>query len=470
MRHRLAAIAASAITIARVAATSAPADVAAWTGEESPQRGKAWSEPSVARVTVTRDQVKSGAAALRVDLVGSGWRGVGWNWFGWYPADAATDASSCSHLVFWLKASRPDASLQVRLVDNAKGSTTMVDLRKAKVLETLPTDWHFMPRPARGARRRARPAQGVGDSLRHAFTWTALTLDRRHRFRRRSDRRVCRGQFLRGECHDRCEQAPACDQPLIYGASGVEPAGRRLWALGRALGRQPLVALQLEDPGRQRRVRLVLLERQGRPWSDFVAGNRRAGLASYLTVPMLPWVAKGPEGWGFSVAKYGPQKKVESYVADRGDGIRPDGTPITGNDPRDTSVPVDPRVSGRGHPRPAPRPEAADRSTGSTMSRCSGTRPTATSSPKGFRTTSALIAALRWRLAIKGADPSGLVAGPCTWGWTDLMYSAADAGSDRYATPRRPQGAWRQTVPGLVSRGDEGRPRTRAGKRLLDYR
>jgi hypothetical protein len=46
---------------------------------------------------------------------------------------------------------------------------------------------------------------------------------------------------------------------------------------------------------------------------------------------MLPWVAKGPEGWGFSVAKYGPQRNVESYVADRGDGVRPDGKPITGS-------------------------------------------------------------------------------------------------------------------------------------------
>ena len=63
---------------------------------------------------------------------------------------------------------------------------------------------------------------------------------------------------------------------------------------------------------------------------------------------MLPWVAKGPEGWGFSVAKYGPQRKVEPYVADRGDGLKPDGTPIRGNDPRDTSVPSTPAFQAEG--------------------------------------------------------------------------------------------------------------------------
>jgi hypothetical protein len=36
--------------------------------------------------------------------------------------------------------------------------------------------------------------------------------------------------------------------------------------------------------------------------------------------------------------------------------------------------------------------------------------------------------------AIKAADPTAKVAGFCSWGWTDLYYSAKDAGKDNYKT------------------------------------
>ena len=44
---------------------------------------------------------------------------------------------------------------------------------------------------------------------------------------------------------------------------------------------------------------------------------------------------------GFSVAKYGPQKEVNPYRADCGNGVRADGTNIVA-DPADTSVPIGP--------------------------------------------------------------------------------------------------------------------------------
>ena len=88
--------------------------------------------------------------------------------------------------------------------------------------------------------------------------------------------------------------------------------------------------------------------------------------------------------------------------------------------------------------------------------------------PKGLSYEECLNRSVALAAAIKGADPSGLVAGPCTWGWTDLMYSAADAGRDRYAThaDRKAHGdkpflAWYLGAMNSAS--------TRAGKRLLDY-
>ena len=88
--------------------------------------------------------------------------------------------------------------------------------------------------------------------------------------------------------------------------------------------------------------------------------------------------------------------------------------------------------------------------------------------PKGLSYDECLDRGVALAEAIKRADPSGLVAGPCTWGWTDLMYSAADAGDDKYAThaDRKAHGdkpflAWYLAEMKSAS--------ARAGKRLLDF-
>jgi hypothetical protein len=41
---------------------------------------------------------------------------------------------------------------------------------------------------------------------------------------------------------------------------------------------------------------------------------------------------------------------------------------------------------------------------------------------------------LEYARAIKDVDPSAQVAGPVAWGWTGYLYSALDAGGDRFAT------------------------------------
>jgi hypothetical protein len=255
---------------------------------------------------------------------------------------------------------------------------------------------------------------------------------------------------------------------LIYGASAVEPARAKLLGVsavrwgGNRSSRYNWKA-QSDNAGSD----WFFLNGKAGRWSEFVNNNRRAGLATYLTVPMLPWVAKGPDGWGFSVAKYGPQKKVEQYLADRGNGTRPDDTPITGNNPRDTSVPATPTFQAEGistfsHDAKRPIIYALDNEP---MLWHATHRDVF---PKGLSYDECLERGVALAKAIKGADPSGLVAGPCTWGWTDLMYSAADAGSDNYATKAdhkahggKPFLAW--YLAGMKSAS------TRAGKRLLDY-
>jgi hypothetical protein len=73
----------------------------------------------------------------------------------------------------------------------------------------------------------------------------------------------------------------------------------------------------------------------------FINATRDAGAAVMLELPVLGFVSKSGPGCGFSVAKYGPQRTVAPDNADCGDGWLLDGGRVTGNDPLDTSVPID---------------------------------------------------------------------------------------------------------------------------------
>jgi len=73
-----------------------------------------------------------------------------------------------------------------------------------------------------------------------------------------------------------------------------------------------------------------------------VIGDRAVGAKTLLSVPVIGWVAKSrTRGSSFSVAKYGPQQKTDPNWPDFGNGVKPDGTLITNNDPADTCMPVD---------------------------------------------------------------------------------------------------------------------------------
>jgi hypothetical protein len=73
-----------------------------------------------------------------------------------------------------------------------------------------------------------------------------------------------------------------------------------------------------------------------------VIGDRAVGAKTLLSVPVMGWVAKSrTRGSSFSVAKYGPQQKTDPNWPDFGNGVKPDGTKITNNDPTDTCMPID---------------------------------------------------------------------------------------------------------------------------------
>jgi hypothetical protein len=252
--------------------------------------------------------------------------------------------------------------------------------------------------------------------------------------------------------------------PFIYGASGVDPVRARELGLtavrwgGNRSSRYNWRA-QADNAGSD----WFFLNGKADSWADFIAGNKKAGVASYLTVPMLHWVAKGTDGWGFSVAKYGAQKRVESYVADRGDGTTPDGKPIIGNDPRDTSIPGGPAFQAEGIRALLARPAGGPKVYGLDNEPMLWDHTHRDVHPRPATYDEIFQLGRDYARAIKEADPQALVAGPCAWGWPDLTYSAADRASnnaDHHAHGDVPFLAW--YLAEMKKASDQ------SGKRLLD--
>ena len=178
----------------------------------------------------------------------------------------------------------------------------------------------------------------------------------------------------------------------------------------------------------------------------FVDQDRRTGTKTLMTVPLIGWVAKRrpaghPYDCGFSIDKYGHQQDADwTWDPDCGNGVLTNGTPITGNDPLDTSIAITPTfvanwvnhltdiygTAGQGgvmfydldnepmlwnsthrdvHPDPTSYDEMRDRT-------------------------------WAYAAALKAADPSAQTLGPVVWGWCAYFYSAADGcgpGADHQA-------------------------------------
>jgi hypothetical protein len=211
----------------------------------------------------------------------------------------------------------------------------------------------------------------------------------------------------------------------------------------------------------------------------FVEANNGSGADTLMTIPMIGWVAKRrtnghPYDCGFSIVKYGAQPSFDPWDPDCGNGIRANGTPITGNDPTDTSVAIGPSfVQGWVQHFVNRYGTAAnggvqfynlDNEPMLWNSTHRDIHPQPTSYDEMYTRT------VQYAGAIKQADPTAYTLGPVLWGWTAYWYSAADAA---------PGGAWWNLRPDRMAHGDEPfapwylaqmRAHEQAnGTRLLDY-
>jgi hypothetical protein len=181
----------------------------------------------------------------------------------------------------------------------------------------------------------------------------------------------------------------------------------------------------------------------------FVEQGRQAGVQTILTIPLIGWTPKSRAiSCGFASAIYAQQQKIDDTHG-CGDGNTPDGKPIFGNDPHDTSQPIAPdfvgdwvqhlvKQFGTGeksgvafynldnepflwhethrdvHPDPVSYDELRDRT-------------------------------YQYAAALKQADPSAKTLGPSEWGWTGYFYSAKDQAGG---------GSWWSSAPDRKAHGD----------------
>ncbi len=164
---------------------------------------------------------------------------------------------------------------------------------------------------------------------------------------------------------------------------------------------------------------------------QFVDQNRRTGTQSIITVPLIGWTPKARAyAGGFSVAKYGAQQDVDPWRTDMGNGVRTNGTKITGNDPADTSVAIGPAFVSAWIAHLQARYGTA--AAGGVRFYNLDNEPELWSDthrdvrPQALGYDEIRDRTFQYGAAVKAADPGARTLGPVGWGWTAYFYSNLD--------------------------------------------
>jgi hypothetical protein len=209
----------------------------------------------------------------------------------------------------------------------------------------------------------------------------------------------------------------------------------------------------------------------------FISAALGAGSQPLMTIPTIGWTPRAdsprqhPYLAGFVVSKYGAQQSVDPYDTNAGNGNHTNGSPITGNDPTDTSTAIASSFEAQwiAHMQSAHGAAANGGVKLFTLDNevmlWNSTHRDIHPNPPTYNEIWAK--ALDYAAAIKQQEPDALVTGPVTWGYCDLFTSADDAsrgncldGTDRTNHSGLPFVAWylQQVCANPVS-----------GKHLVDY-
>jgi hypothetical protein len=173
----------------------------------------------------------------------------------------------------------------------------------------------------------------------------------------------------------------------------------------------------------------------GERGDTFIANARAANAQAMLTIPLIGWVAKVGANRsklaGFSIAKYGPQSGNDwQWFADAGNGVRTDGTLVTGNDPGDANV-TSTSLTQQGWVTHLVNRWGTN-ATGGLRYYILDNEPSLWHSthrdvhPAGATMNEIRDKMIDYATRIKAIDPTALVVGPEEWGWSGYLFSGSD--------------------------------------------
>ena len=218
----------------------------------------------------------------------------------------------------------------------------------------------------------------------------------------------------------------------------------------------------------------------GEEEDNFIQATKNGGAQPMITIPMIGWVAKlGPNRQrlsSFSVAKYGAQQATDwQWFPDAGNGVRPDGTEITNNDPHDANTPVDSNfmagwvqhlVTKWGSANAAGvRYYMLDNEPSIWHGTHRDVRPNAPTMDE------MLAKIIDYGENVKSVDPNALVVAPEEWGWSGYLLSGYDqqygakTGNWSNLPDRTAHGGW-DYLPWLLAKFHEHEIKT--GRKLVD--
>jgi hypothetical protein len=173
----------------------------------------------------------------------------------------------------------------------------------------------------------------------------------------------------------------------------------------------------------------------GERGDTFIANAKAANASAMLTIPTIEWVAKVGSGRsklaGFSIAKYGAQSGNDwQWFPDAGNGVRTNGSFVTGNDPNDANVPSNSTFQ-QGWVQHLVSRWGTNASGGLRYYILDNEPSLWQSTHRDVRPTGATMDEIKNRMVdfatkIKAVDSTALIVGPEEWGWSGYFYSGYD--------------------------------------------
>ena len=204
-------------------------------------------------------------------------------------------------------------------------------------------------------------------------------------------------------------------------------------------------------------------------WQNFLERGERVGARVFLNLPLIGFVAKDTASYSFSIKKYGPQQQHDPSRADAGNGVRPDGTLVAGNDRSDSAIVANPEFIAawvRAMKTQFPKPFAERR-----IIFALGNEPMLWNlahhdvHPEPVSNDEYLTRFVAMAKAVKAAAPEVEIAGPELWGWPAYFQSAQDR--ERKSDDDRRRHGGEDFLPWFLRQMRE--QERQGGVRLLDY-